>query len=130
MSNLINREALAEFVQSDEDMLADLASIFAELMPECLGQMDQALASDDPVALREVAHQAKSRYAYFFCSPLVETASKLEKLAADNELGGTDEMLEELRAGTADLVQELASLTGLPLEMSTREIPVAALASK
>lgn len=130
MNNLINREALAEFVQSDEDMLADLASIFADLMPECIGQMERAVANDDSITLREVAHQAKSRYAYFFCSPLVDIASELEQLASDNELDGTDDMLEQLRTGTIGLVEELASITGLPLEMAKREASIPAIANE
>ena len=130
MNNLINREALAEFVQSDEDMLADLASIFADLMPECIGQMERAVANDDSNTLREVAHQAKSRYAYFFCSPLVDIASELEKLASDNELDGTDDMLEQLRTGTIGLVEELASITGLPLEMAKQEATIPAIANE
>ena len=118
MNGLINREALADFVQSDEEMLADLASIFADLMPECLRNMERAVEGQDPNTLREFAHQAKSRYAYFFCSPLADAAAELENLASSNELDGTEALIEELRSGTVGLVEELATITGLPLEMT------------
>lgn len=117
MTALIDSEALQDFVREDQDMLADLASVYTRLLPDGLARMEQAVENEDTVALGEIAQQMKGRFSYFFCPSLVEIAEELESLATKDDMDKSDELLESIRAGAVELVGELAELTGLPLQI-------------
>jgi HPt (histidine-containing phosphotransfer) domain-containing protein len=113
----INSESLKDFLQDDEELLAELATIFVQTLPDTKARLRFSVRSLDASMLREVSHQLSSRLGYFHASELSDRAKQLEQLAIQNQFEGTGELADQLIIGLDELLRELRQLTNLPLEM-------------
>ena len=112
----INAEYLLEFLQGDEGLLAELATIFVQTLPDVKARLQFSVRSHDPLMLREVTHQLASRLGYFQAMELSDRARNLEQCAMANQLGDASQKVVQLIQGLGELVDELRLLTKLPLK--------------
>lgn len=113
----INSETLREFLQGDDELLAELATIFVQTLPDCKARLRFSARSHDASMLREVSHQLSSRLGYFHAAELSDRAKHLEQCGIVNQFDGTGELVDQLIEGLDELVSELRQLTQLPLEI-------------
>jgi HPt (histidine-containing phosphotransfer) domain-containing protein len=111
----INAEALREYIQGDDDLLADLATMFVQALPDCKARLRFSVRSHDAGMLREATHQLASRLGYFQAEGLRELAKRLEQFGITNHLDGVRELVDQLIPGLDELVSELRQLTKLSL---------------
>ncbi len=112
---IIDKRALDEFFQGDAELLADLATIFTQHLPDMDARMRVAIADRDAEALHEVAHQLKSRLGYFAAAKLQSIAREMEACGRDGRIDDGAELLEPMLSGCRDLLVELSDHTGLSL---------------
>ena len=112
---IIDKEALDDFIQGDHELLGDLASMFTQYLPDMQARMCLAITDRDASALRESAHQMKARLGYFQAASLQEIAAQLEKQAQAGELDAASQTLRRLLDGCQRLLGELRVYTGLSL---------------
>ena len=113
---LVDQEALTQMTGGCDEMLADLATLFVQLLPDSEARLRLALENQDRNEIGMLAHQLRSRVAYFGATELSEVAVKIEHRLQDACLIGVGESCEELLAGIEELLVELRTMTGLPLE--------------
>lgn len=111
----IDPESLKEFTQGDETLLAELATMFVQSLPDCKARLRFAVRSRDALMLREVTHQLGSRLGYLQAKQLSDLARTLEQRAIANQLEGTGEQIDQMIEGLDQLVVELRLLTQLAL---------------
>lgn len=111
MTGLIDLDALKAFVGSDVEMLAELASVYAQVTPQGIEELQKACESGDSEQAAKVAGQLKSRFGAFSAVSLADLASELEYLAEDNRLKEGDELVDSVCQGALDLISELSELT-------------------
>ena len=117
----INAESLKEFMQDDEDLLAELATMFVQALPDCKARLRFSVRGCDALMLREATHQLASRLGYLQAFGLSEQARHLEQCGMTNQLSGTRELVDQLIQGLDELVGELRQLTQLPLRNSEED---------
>ena len=117
----INTESLKEFMQDDEDLLAELATMFVETLPDCKARLRFSVRGCDALMLREATHQLASRLGYLQAYGLSEQARHLEQCGMTNQLSGTRELVDQLIQGLDELVSESRQLTKLPLRNSEED---------
>ena len=117
----INAESLREFVQDDDDLLAELATMFVQALPDCKARLRFSVRGCDAPMLREATHQLASRLGYLQACGLSEQAKHLEQCGITNQLNGTRELVDQLIQGLDELVGELRQLTQLPLRSSEED---------
>ncbi len=113
---LIDQTALDSIIDGDAELLADLAIIFVQMLPDTDARLRLAVQSSNAKEVSLVAHQLHSRFGYFGAKPLQELARKIELSAKGNDLTNMAEWYSEMRAGIETLLNELRSMTRLPLE--------------
>lgn len=114
---VIDQVALSEFYRGDEEMLADVATMFVQFLPDMESRLRLAVEDGDANSLREVAHQMKSRLGYFCASELQQTAAELENCGRENELDSAGDLLSGLLTGVHQLLSELRGFTRLSLQV-------------
>jgi HPt (histidine-containing phosphotransfer) domain-containing protein len=118
---LIEIDALQQFMQGDEELLADLSTLFVQYYPDMAARLKLAIENRDCQLLRETAHQLKSRLGYFQTPVLVDFACRLEHYAKTGRFDDANASLEALFVGVRQLVDELRDLTQLPLCLSEND---------
>ena len=118
---LIDQDELNNIIQGDEDLLAELTTMFVQYLPDMQSRLRLAVADRNVSSLQENAHQLKSRLAYFGATTLREIASELESSDANIPMQDIGGRIELLLAGCSDLVGELNDLTGLALRVDEDE---------
>ncbi len=118
---LIDQEILDGILQGDDELLADLATIFAQHMPDIETRINVAFADGDASGVYENAHQLKSRLGYFGATSLQAIALELETMSRENQLQSCEASIQQLLVGCRDLILELNQLTGLSLSMDENE---------
>ena len=119
--SLIKLEALERFIQGDEELLADLSTLFVQYYPDIEARLNLAIDNGDGESLRETAHQLKSRLGYFQAPVLVDCACRLETCGKTGDLDDADAILKTLFDGIRQLVSELRELTHLPLSLNEND---------
>ncbi len=114
----INSESLKQFIQGDEVLLADLATMFVESLPDCKARLRFSVRGSDAVMLREAAHLLASRLGYFQADGLREQAKHLEQCGINGQISDARVLVDQLIKGLDELVSELRQLTQLPLRDS------------
>ncbi len=115
---LIDQTALDCIIDGDAELLADLAIIFVQMLPATDARLLLAIQSSNAKEVSLVAHQLYSRFGYFGAKSLQELARKIELAANQNDLTNIAEWRTEILAGIETLLNELRSMTRLPLEMN------------
>ncbi len=113
---LIDQTALDCIIDGDSELLADLAIMFVQMLPDTDARLRLAVQSRNAKEVSLVAHQLHSRFGYFGAKPLQELARKIELSANGNDLTNIAEWCTEMLAGIETLLIELRSMTRLPLE--------------
>jgi HPt (histidine-containing phosphotransfer) domain-containing protein len=113
---LIDQTALDSIIDGDSELLADLAIMFIQMLPDTDARLRLAVQSSNAEEISLVAHQLHSRFGYFGAKPLQELARKIELSANGNDLTNIAQWYTEMRAGIETLLNELRSMTRLPLD--------------
>ncbi len=108
----LDRAALLERVEGDEEMLAELVAVFLEDCPRLLAALGEAIGQGNAEAVREAAHGLKGSVGYFG-SPAAQTAAlRLETMGQSGDLTGADaafwdleRKLTRLRVGLAGMIE-------------------------
>jgi HPt (histidine-containing phosphotransfer) domain-containing protein len=116
MMALIDQTALDCIIDGDAELLADLAIMFVQMWPATDARLRLAVQSSNAKEISMVAHQLYSRFGYFGAKSLQELARKIELSAKENDLTNIAEWHAEVLAGIETLLNELRSMTRLPLE--------------
>ena len=95
----INQATLNELIQStDADFVKDIIDTFLDDTPKMLGEMRQALTTNDAEAFRRAAHSLKSNSASFGAMRLSGQAKEMEMLGKVGNLAGVSDRLTEMAA--------------------------------
>lgn len=94
----INLELLAEFMdEEDETELFDAIDFFVEELPAMLTPLETAIAEQDPGAVRDTAHAAKSAASSIAAMPLFRLFDKIEGEAASENWQTINGMADAVR---------------------------------
>ena len=113
----IDKTSLDQFVEGDDELLAELASAFVKYLPDMEARLRFAVGDSDPSALQEAAHQIKSRLGYFFAASLQEAAYQLETCGRQCEMQNSADLLNDLLQGIHEMLDELRQFTKLQLQV-------------
>jgi HPt (histidine-containing phosphotransfer) domain-containing protein len=113
----INTESLKQFLQGDDVLLADLAVLFVQGLPDCKARLRFSVRSNNAEMLRDVTHQLASRLGYFQAEGLREQVKQLEGRGMNNQIADAGTLVEDVINGLDELVMELRHLTHLPLQI-------------
>jgi PAS domain S-box-containing protein len=105
---LYNREQLLSQCDGDEDLMAQLVSIFHDNTPLILRAVGEAVEKGDAPALATQAHKLLSSLGVFGAGRARTLALRLEKHAEENDFGGAKERFTELERETDKIYAALA----------------------
>jgi PAS domain S-box-containing protein len=105
---LFNREELLSQCDGDEDLMAELVSIFHDDTPGILRAVGEAVEKGDAPALATHAHKLLSSLGVFGAGRARTLALRLEKHATENDFGGAKERFTELERETDKIYAALA----------------------
>jgi HPt (histidine-containing phosphotransfer) domain-containing protein len=95
----INQATLDELITgTDADFVRDLIDTFLDDTPKMLGEMNQALTTNDAEAFRRAAHSLKSNSASFGAMRLSVQSKEMEMLGKSGNLSGVGDRLTEMAA--------------------------------
>ncbi|MEM9411672.1 MAG: Hpt domain-containing protein [Planctomycetota bacterium] len=116
--SVIDQEALARIFEGDDDLLADLSTMFVKLLPDIRARLRVAIEERDWKSAEELAHQMKGRLGYFGATNLQTLAKEIEKEAQNNSSDEISDLYDDLFQGIVEMVGELSQLTNLELNIS------------
>ena len=99
-------EALAR-LGGDEELLADVATLFIAESEDYCRALELALAVADAAAVQREAHTVKSMLATFSCESGRQRAFELEQLGASGQLAGAAALVAEVSLMIRALAQVL-----------------------
>jgi len=99
-----------EFVAGDHDLLKVAVEAFLEEWPLRLGEMEQAIADEDPVAFGRAAHIVKGAMRTFGIAAAAESAWQLEELALTGCLDRTEDLFAALRREVERVLPDMTAL--------------------
>jgi CheY-like chemotaxis protein/HPt (histidine-containing phosphotransfer) domain-containing protein len=105
---LFNREQLLSQCDGDEELMAQLVSIFHDNTPLILRAVGEAVEKGDAPALATQAHKLLSSLGVFGAGRAQTLALRLEKQAEENDFGGAKERFTELERETNKIYAALA----------------------
>lgn len=118
---IINQNELQKMTDGDMDLVADLAIMFVQKLPEILARIRNGYNSGDLAEVAFCAHQLKSRVSYFGAASIHEHVDRCEELAEAGDSESLAKILSELPSQVRQLVVELRELTGLELQFEEEE---------
>ena len=110
----LDRTAILERVEGDEDLLEEIVQLFIEDCPRLVGQMEESLREKNAAGLRLAAHTLKGSLSYFGPSQACALACELEILGRDDCLEQAVPFHEALLAKLNELQPVLAGLIRKP----------------
>jgi HPt (histidine-containing phosphotransfer) domain-containing protein len=105
---LPNREQLLSQCDGDEDLMAQLVSIFHDNTPQIVRALGEAVEQCDAPALAAQAHKLLSSLGVFGAGRARTLALRLEKHGQQNDFGGAKERFTELERETDKIYAALA----------------------
>jgi HPt (histidine-containing phosphotransfer) domain-containing protein len=109
-TQLFDKESALARVGDDEELLAELASLFLADYPNNLRAMQEALAGGNPELMERAAHSLKGAAANFGAEIVVREAFELERMARQGDLSHANSNLQRLCAVMQQLDTELRPL--------------------
>tara|TARA_R110002094_G_scaffold149605_1_gene138197 strand:+ start:123 stop:482 length:360 start_codon:yes stop_codon:yes gene_type:complete len=103
---------LRELSPDDDSFIIEIIDIFLEDTPKRIAELESSLASQDAEVFERAAHSIKGSSANLGAMPLRGIAEKIEHHARNEGIGGTEEMLAELKARFAEAKVELDKIAG------------------
>lgn len=114
---IIDPIKLQNMTAGDSDLVADLAIMFVQSLPELKAQIRIGIESGDVAEVESAAHQLKSRVSYFGATSLQEQSGQFENAAHAGDREKLAALHDQLFTDIDILIQELRTLTNLALEM-------------
>lgn len=114
---IIDPTKLQNMTAGDSALVADLAIMFVQRLPELKARIRIGIESGDHSEVESGAHQLKSRVSYFGATSLHEQSGHLENAARVGDREKLAVIHDQLFADIDILIQELRTLTNLALEM-------------
>ena len=105
------REAL-KAVRGDRELLRIMVDAVIEDSPRLLKEIREAIAAQNPSALRMAAHTLKGSIRYFGKSDAFEKAFALEEMGKNGNLGNASDVLQTLEQRMAELTPMLQTYGG------------------
>ncbi|NND99655.1 MAG: Hpt domain-containing protein [Pirellulaceae bacterium] len=115
---VIDPSALENMTGGDHELLADLATMFVQLLPDIEARLRIAIENRDTEEIGMVAHQLRSRVSYFGATDLQNRAKNIELMAKQGDFIEIAKSCQQMLTGIDDLLVELRTLTRLSLEKS------------
>ena len=119
--SVIDNAALQKVIGQDEELLADLAVMFVQFLPDVEGRLRVGLENRDCTLIESVFHQLRSRVSYFGATKIQGFAKTIEERARDSDLDGIDHDCQQIMQDIDEMISELRTLTRLPLEKCQEE---------
>ncbi|WP_372894404.1 Hpt domain-containing protein [Stieleria sp.] len=116
---LIDSIALDTMIAGDEELLADLATMFVQFLPDLEARLRLAIETQAASEVETIFHQLRSRVSYFGATSLQQMAKQVETQAQSGNLTDIEPSCDQMLRGIDELLVELRVLTRLPLEKST-----------
>lgn len=108
--NRINlRPALAS-MENDKDILYAVVAAFIEEVPSLMGQLDDALATNDKATAERVSHTIKGNFRILQLQNQQGVWATIEQLAHDEQLAQITSVLPEAKVVTDDVLGQLKSI--------------------
>jgi HPt (histidine-containing phosphotransfer) domain-containing protein len=111
----LNRPAILERVEGDEQLLEEIVQLFIEDCPRLLGQIQDSLRQQNAAGLCLAAHTLKGSLGYFGPTQAGVLAQELEVLGRDGKLERAAPVYEALIAKLDELEPLLAALIKKPV---------------
>ena len=108
MDSLLDRTAVLERFDGDEDVIRKIAQLFLEEYPNLLQEIRNAIAQNDVEALRHSAHTLKGAASNFSPAAASEVF-KLEQLGKCGTVAGAEAQLAVVERSLEMLVAELTA---------------------
>jgi CheY-like chemotaxis protein/HPt (histidine-containing phosphotransfer) domain-containing protein len=109
-TELVDRAALLERVEGDQELLAEMINLFVEEAPSQLAAMRDALQSSDMPTLERAAHSMKGAASNLSAHIAVAASSELEKNAKNGDKESSQASLSRLEAAVKSLLPALVDL--------------------
>ena len=103
----LDRSSALARMGGDEQLLLDVATLFLEDCPMRLQAIRTAIDQQSATGLRNEAHALKGAAGNLSASGLFEAARTLERLGADNQLGGAEAAWRRLSAEASGVMNAL-----------------------
>lgn len=113
----INPEALERITCGDQDLLADLAMLFVQLLPDIECRLRVGIENHDADAIGMVVHQLCSRFSYLGALELQQLSNDIETAAKQGDFVMAGKLFEAMLNGVDQLLVELRQLTRLSLDV-------------
>lgn len=107
---LFDREAALGRLGGDLELLKELAELYKQEYPRAVARLQAAVASQDPVAVRSVAHELKGVVSNFEAKPAFAAALALENMGRSARLEGAPTLVVALGELLNSLRDELSAL--------------------
>jgi HPt (histidine-containing phosphotransfer) domain-containing protein len=99
-------------VGGDQQLLAELATVFLQDYPRLCNEARQAIQQGDHSSLERAAHTLKGRLAFFGINKGREQVAALELMGRGNDLSGAVQALADVEREMKSILLEFESLTG------------------
>jgi two-component system sensor histidine kinase/response regulator len=113
--DLIDRGAVLERVDNDQELLKEIIELFLDDCPRLMEDIRAAVHARDAFALRHAAHTLKGSVGNFAAQTAFETARVLEFMGTDNDFAGATEALARLDQIISRLCPALTNLVPTPV---------------
>jgi PAS domain S-box-containing protein len=107
--SLLDLKAMRERLGEDDELIAQVASLFLERCPRLMADIGAAVAACDPAALRQTAHAFKGIVSQF-SSWVGELTTRLEVMGHDRNLEGAATAFNQLQDAVRQLEPLLVAL--------------------
>lgn len=88
VKSAINLEDVLARVQDDKDLLLELFDIFVEFYPEKRQVLEEVMAKNDFVQIKDIIHSIKGASGNIAAEDMHKTCIKIEGLALKNDMTG------------------------------------------
>ena len=109
-ATVLDMKAALERVEGDEELLGELAHLFAEQCPKQLVEVRRAVEAHDAHLIERLAHTLKGSSANLGAPGVSEAALRLEQKARSGDLDGVTGLIEDLEAAVKKLLPQLEAL--------------------
>ncbi len=107
---LVNEEKLLDQLDNDRDFFKEMLTEFEQFTAQQLVELDTAIAVDNHVEVRSLAHSIKGAAANLFIERLADDARTLEYMGRNGQLVGAAEVLGSIRKEFEVLKSYIAGL--------------------
>lgn len=102
-----DRAKVLDNLGGDEELLAEIAGLFAAAWPEILAKLRAALAAADADSLRAAAHALKGAVANFCADTAVHAVRRLEITSKAGDLSGAPAQLDDVVVAVEQVIAAL-----------------------